>query len=241
MMRKAILTSLAICTIAAFSILAGWGLVTLNHRAVQQIVEPKSLIQREEESKVKIAALLAVEAALINPIDSVVLIETGMFLGSGVVISEDGIILTAAHMLAFGLPDKITFKDGVERTEFELLYIDTDVDIGLFKIKYAFNLPYLSLGDSNELKVGDKIWAIGMPFGEEWWHCYGRISKEPEKGELYVSAALNPGNSGCPILNQDNEIIGICTGGILPGNNMTFGHTSNICTAIIIKYRILYE
>lgn len=178
---------------------------------------------------------------LYNPIDCVVLIETHMFLGSGVVISGDGLVLTAGHILAFGLPDKITFKDGVERTEFELLYIDTDADIGLFKIKYAFDLPYLLLGDSNELEIGDKIWAIGMPFGEEWWHCYGRISKEPEKGKLYVSAALNPGNSGCPILNQDNEIIGICTSGILPGNNMTFGHTSNICAAIIAKYRILYE
>ena len=115
------------------------------------------------------------------------------------------------------------------------------MDIGLFKIKEVFQFSYLSLGDSNELEIGDEIWAIGMPFGEEWWHCYGHISKEPEKGELYVSAALNPGNSGCPILNQDSEIVVIFTSGILPGNNMVFGHTSNICATIIAKYRILFE
>ncbi len=178
---------------------------------------------------------------LFAPIDCVVLIEANFGLGSGVVISADGIILTAGHVLEYGVPKKVTFKDGTEWTEFECLYLDKDTDVGVFKIKEVFQFPYLLLGDSDELEIGDKVWAIGMPFGLEWWHCYGYISKESEKGHLFMSMALNPGNSGCPILNQSNEIMGICTGGILPGNNIARGHTSNICLAIIAKYRILFE
>lgn len=193
------------------------------------IPEQSRIVIVEPELKISVA-----------PIDCVVLIETTMSLGSGVVISEDGIILTAGHMLEYGLPDKITFNDGTEWTEFEELFQDKDADIGLFKIKEVFQFPYLSLDNSNELKIGEEVWAIGMPFGIEWWHCYGYISKESEKGRLFISMPLNPGNSGCPILNRDNKIIGICTDGILPGNNIARGHTSNICSVIIAKYRILF-
>lgn len=176
-----------------------------------------------------------------NPEDAIVLIKTSMGIGSGVVISEDGIILTAGHMLEYGLPEMVVFYDGTEWTEFESLYIDADVDIGLFKIKEVFQFPYLSLGDSNEIKVGDSLRAIGNPFGFTNWHCFGILAKESEKGIIHISMGLNPGNSGCPILNEDNEIVGICTMGILPGNFIAFGHTSNICIAIVIKYRILFE
>lgn len=207
------------------------------HTTVVEVKQPDLLIQKQEEIILEVSERLCKS----EPIDCVVLIEDGFGLGSGVVISEDGIILTAGHMLEYGLPEKVTFKDGTEWTEFEALYVDHDVDIGLFKIKEVFQFPYLLPGDSNELEIGEEVWAIGMPFGLEWWHCYGKVSKETEKGVLYMSMALNPGNSGCPILNQADEIIGICTGGILSGNNIARGYTSNICLVIIAKYRILFE
>lgn len=206
----------------------------VNQQIAEQFVEPESTV-------LVIPDMLLEELFKSKPIDCVVLIETNMGLGSGIVISEDGIILTAGHMLEYGLPMKVTFKDGTEWTEFEKVFRDKDADVGLFKIKEVFQFPYLLLGDSNELKVGEDIWAIGMPFGEKWWHCWGKVAKESEKGILYLSMPLNFGNSGCPILNTDNEIVGICIGGIPAANNIAQGHTSNLCAAIIAKYRILFE
>lgn len=183
----------------------------------------------------------------INPADCVVLIYTSGGLGSGVIISSDGIILTAGHMVQDyyldGVipPTSIVFSNGTKYNEFECIYVDEHVDIAYFKIKNVKNLLYLKLGNFFELGVGDKVWAIGMPFGELWWHSYGYISKESDGGTIFMDISLNPGNSGCPILNSKDEIVGICTQGILPGNDMVFGHTSNICRAILMQYRELFN
>lgn len=178
---------------------------------------------------------------LSEPEDTVVLIMGMDSIGSGVVISEDGIILTAGHILERGFPLIVTFYNEIEYTEFESLYVDNDADVGLFKIKGITQLPYLSFSDSNEVMVGDFLWGIGNPYGYTNWYCSGVMSKKSEKGIMYLSMPLNPGNSGSPILNKDNEIVGICTKGILLGNNMGCGHTSNICAAIVTKYRILFD
>lgn len=169
----------------------------------------------------------------------VVIVSNGI--GSGTVISEDGLILTAAHMLDVGAPTSVIFADGKVYTEFENVWYDKDVDVGLFRIKSDDKFPYMKLGNSDNLIPGDKLWAIGAPFGEPEWHCYGYMAKEDESGIIFLSMPLNPGNSGCPIFNECDEIVGICVAGILPGNNMSFGHTSNLCKTVIEKYLILYE
>lgn len=183
----------------------------------------------------------------IDPADCVVLIYTSGGLGSGVVVSPDGIILTAGHMVKDyylnGVipPTSVVFSNGTKYDEFEYIYVDEHVDIAYFKIKNVKNLPYLELGDFFELDVGDEIWAIGMPFGEKWWYSYGYVSKDSDGGTIYMDISLNPGNSGCPILNDKNEIVGICTEGIFSGNDMVFGHTSNICAAILDQYKWLFN
>ena len=187
------------------------------------------------------------ESNEVNPEDCVVLIYVSGGLGSGVVISPDGIILTAGHMVKNSFfeeilaPISIVFADGTEYTEFECIYVDEHVDVAYFKIKNVKNLPYLKFGDLHAMDIGNDIWAIGMPFGLEWWYSYGYISKEPNSGILYMDISLNPGNSGCPILNDKNEIVGICTSGYLPGNDISLGHTSNICEAIFNQYRWLFN
>ena len=182
-----------------------------------------------------------------DPQDCVVLIYTSSGLGTGVVVDPNGIVLTAGHVIKNHyfdeniLPTSVVFADGTKYDEFEYIYVDEHVDVAYFKIKNARNLPYLKFGDFFELSIGDNIWAIGMPFGEEWWTSYGYISKDSKGGTIYMDISLNPGNSGCPILNDKNEIVGICTGGILPGNDMSFGHTSNICKAIFEQYKWLFD
>jgi S1-C subfamily serine protease len=176
-----------------------------------------------------------------NPEYSTMIIHAFDGLGSGVLISPDGIVLTAGHMLESGLPVSVEFYTGMVCTEFEWSYVDKDVDIGLFKIKNFQSLCYLELGNSDGLYVGSDIWAIGNPFGLSDWHCWGKIAKKTESGKLFMTMALNPGNSGCPILNECNEIVGICVGGMLPGNCVSIGYTSNICKVIVEKYKILHN
>ena len=85
----------------------------------------------------------------VNPKDCVVLIYVSGGLGSGVVVSPDGIILTAGHMIkntyfeAIIVPISVVFSDGTEYTEFEYIYVDEHVDVAYFKIKNVENLPYL--------------------------------------------------------------------------------------------------
>jgi len=182
-----------------------------------------------------------------TPENSVCLVITSSGIASGVVVSEDGIVLTASHVVkndyleGITPPVKIIFPDGREYTEFEHFYADEHVDVAYFRIKDVKKLPHLKFGDLREMRVGDEIWAIGMPFGLTWWHSYGYLSKDPEKGKIFMDISLNPGNSGCPILNMKDEIIGVCTGGILPGNDMSLGHTGNICEAILVQYRYLFD
>lgn len=176
-----------------------------------------------------------------NPELATMIIHAPDGLGTGVLISPDGIVLTAGHMLKMGLPQDVEFYTGMICTDFEWCYVDQDVDVGLFKIKNFSSISYLELGNSDELYVGSKIWAIGNPFGISDWHCWGQVAKTTGNGLIYMTMALNPGNSGCPILNEYNEIVGICVGGHLPGNCVSIGHTSNICKAIIEKYKILHN
>ena len=135
-------------------------------------------------------------------------------LGSGFIISSDGYILTNSHVVAAA--DDITVKLNDKR-EFtaEVIGVDPRTDVAVIKID-ADNLPAVSIGDPDKLRVGDWVLAIGSPFGFESTVTSGIVSAKGRSlpQENYVpfiqtDVAINPGNSGGPLFNLDGEVVGI--------------------------------
>ena len=133
-------------------------------------------------------------------------------LGSGFIISADGYLLTNAHVvegadeITVSLSDKREFKA-------KLLGADQRSDVALLKID-ATGLPTVKIGDSNKIRVGEWVIAIGSPFGLENTVTAGIVSaKGRETGEylpfIQTDVAVNPGNSGGPLINMRGEVIGI--------------------------------
>lgn len=134
--------------------------------------------------------------------------------GSGFIISADGYVLTNAHVVADA--DEVTVKLN-DRRKFQAKVIGSDktTDVALIKIN-ADNLTPVSIGDPSQLKVGEWVLAIGEPFGFENSVTAGIVSAKGRSlpQENYVpfiqtDAAVNPGNSGGPLLNMRGEVVGI--------------------------------
>ena len=144
-------------------------------------------------------------------------------LGSGVIVSSDGYILTNNHVvdkatdIKVALPDKREFKGKVVGS-------DPKTDVAVVKIS-ATGLPTLAFGDSDKLQVGDYVFAIGDPFGIGETATMGIVSAKGRGGLdiedyedfIQTDAAINPGNSGGALMNARGELVGINTA-ILAGN-----------------------
>jgi S1-C subfamily serine protease len=138
--------------------------------------------------------------------------------GSGFVIDKEGHILTNYHVIADARQVKVTLHNG---SSYPATVIGTDRahDLAVIQIK-APNLPAMVLGDSRNLQVGQKVYAIGNPFGLSGTMTRGIVSsirevREPDgmkiDDAIQTDAAINPGNSGGPLLNWRGEVIGINT------------------------------
>lgn len=139
-------------------------------------------------------------------------------LGSGVIISEDGYIVTNNHVVdgADGL--KVTLSDGRELDVEKVVGTDEKSDVAVLKVN-ASGLVAANFGDSDALEVGDWVVAIGSPFGLAQTVTQGIVSAT-NRADMYITkyddfiqtdAAINPGNSGGPLLNLRGEVIGINT------------------------------
>lgn len=135
-------------------------------------------------------------------------------LGSGFIISNDGYIITNNHVVENADKIIVGLKDRRELVA-ELIGTDKRSDIAVLKIK-GNNFPTLKLGDSNKLKVGEWVMAIGSPFGFNHSVTAGIVSAmgRPLPNENYIpfiqtDVAINPGNSGGPLFNLDGEVIGV--------------------------------
>jgi len=138
--------------------------------------------------------------------------------GSGLIISQDGYILTNNHLV--GEAEKITVKlvDGREFTA-KSIGTDPESDVAVIKIDTKKDLPYLDLADSDALEVGEWVIAIGNPFGLDHTVTAGIISAKGRsrvglatyENYIQTDAAINPGNSGGPLLNLEGKVVGINT------------------------------
>ena len=169
-------------------------------------------------------------------------------LGSGFIISKDGYIVTNNHVVKDA--DKIIVRLS-DRRELEATLIGADIrsDLAVLKID-AKNLPTVKLGNSDELKVGEWVLAIGSPFGFDYSASAGIVSAKRrslpnERNENYVpfiqtDVAINPGNSGGPLFNLDGEVIGINSmiysrsGGFM---GLSFAIPANVAKEVVKQLR----
>ena len=165
--------------------------------------------------------------------------------GSGFLISEDGYILTNHHVVKDADKIIVSLSDRREM-EAELIGSDPRSDLALLKIE-AENLPYLTMADSDQLKVGEWVLAIGSPFGFDYSVTAGIVSAKGRslRSETYVpfiqtDVAINPGNSGGPLFNLAGEVVGINSqiytrsGGFM---GLSFAIPSNTAISVVAQLR----
>jgi len=135
--------------------------------------------------------------------------------GSGVIIRSDGYLVTNEHVVNEAEKIQVKLADG-RRFEGRLVGKDERVDLALVKIE-ATGLPVAALGDSNKLRIGEFVLALGQPFGLEQSVSFGIVSRKgapllvaaPGFDFIQTDATVNPGNSGGPLVNMAGEVIGI--------------------------------
>jgi len=160
-------------------------------------------------------------------------------LGSGFIISNDGYIFTNNHVVEKA--DKILVKVSDDK-EYEAKIIGTDAktDIALIKIKPINSLPVVEIGDSDKVKVGEWVIAIGNPFGLEQTVTAGIVSAKgrvigagPYDNFIQTDASINPGNSGGPLFSMDGRVIGINTAIVAQGQGIGFAIPINMAKSIL--------
>ncbi|MDX1979844.1 MAG: trypsin-like peptidase domain-containing protein [Bryobacteraceae bacterium] len=161
--------------------------------------------------------------------------------GSGFLLDGEGRVLTNNHVVSGRAPEIIVTMADKSRYKAQLLARDPQNDLALLKIEPKKKLPFLRLGDSDDLQVGQKVLAIGNPFGLEGTLTTGIISslgRQLDNGQggtleglIQTDAAINPGNSGGPLLDSQGSVIGINTAILGPGGNIGIGFAMPVSRA----------
>jgi len=160
-------------------------------------------------------------------------------LGSGFIISSDGYIFTNNHVVAKADKIKVKLSNGKEY-DAEVKGKDPNTDLALIKIKADGDLPFVVFGDSDKLRVGDWVFAIGNPFGLDHTVTAGIVSAKgrvigagPYDNFIQTDASINPGNSGGPLFNLDGEVVGINTAIAAQGQGIGFAVPINLAKDVL--------
>ena len=217
--------------------LAGWGpkpaLASPKADANVAHVSVANLVERLTPSVVNLSTVRVVK----NPRLNRDFTQKGM--GSGFIISDDGYIFTNNHVVDKASRIKVKLSDGKEY-DAEVKGTDPNTDIALIKISAPGKLPYVRMGDSERLRIGDGVFAIGNPLGLNHTVTSGIISAKgreigagPYDNFIQTDASINPGNSGGPLCNLAGEVVGINTAIIAQAQGIGFAIPINMAKEIL--------
>jgi S1-C subfamily serine protease len=185
----------------------------------------------QEISQLKASASSDFSGIIDQSIKGVVTVKTDISQGTGFIITDDGYIVTNYHVIEGAKAASIYTYDGVQHSV-SLMGYDSNLDIALLKIGGSYNK--LALSDSNDVQIGEKVIAIGNPLGLQFSASEGIVSAVNRQGpnglDAYIQtdAALNPGNSGGPLIDTSGKVIGI--------NNYKVGNSESIGFALESNY-----
>ncbi len=149
-------------------------------------------------------------------------LSDGFSAGTGCVVRGDGVILTGSHVIEGAKDIDVTTFNGKVYKASVLAKMGKNKDLALLKINPKQHLKTIAFGDSEQVKVGQKVLAIGNPFGFAGTLTSGIVSRiDYTKGRIQTDAAINPGCSGGPLLNSQGEVIGISQSIYNPDNNIS--------------------
>ncbi len=202
-MLKCIKTKIAIFLLFFFMIFN----IPQNFAFMPSSQEEKNFIEVYERI---LPSIVSIEAEL----------DRGTSGGTGCIVSKDGIILTSSHVIEHAKSISVVTYSGKKYDARVYAILRNKCDLALIKIDTKEDLQLSKFGDSSDIKVGQRVLAIGCPFGFKDTLTTGIISRiDKERNKIQTDAAINPGCSGGPLLNLQGEIIGINQSIYNPDNN----------------------
>lgn len=251
-----VLTS--ITSIFCYKIYEGIQINTYETQGVEAEKTIKSVEQIKEQGKqigdvIEEVTSSVVGISKIKNAGSTIFLKDGatqLGLGTGVIVSENGYILSNEHVTGAKYSNcYVTLENGRSYSA-NVVWSDSNLDLSICKINVK-NLPYAKLGDSSNIRVGEAVYAIGNPIGYEFQRTVtaGIISAldrtvridENEKSTymedlIQTDATINPGNSGGPLINLDGNVIGITSVKITTAEGIGFAVPINVVKPIIESY-----
>jgi len=186
-------------------------LLNLNCNLVFAGFAPEEQVNISVYEKIS-PAIVAIEAQL----------PDGVSAGTGCIVSSDGLILTGSHVVENYKEIDVTTNNGQTYKAQFIAQMGKNKDLALIKINPKRPLQTVSFGDSESVKVGQKVLSIGNPFGFSNTLTQGIISRiDYVKNRFQTDAAINPGCSGGPLLNSNGEVIGISQSIYNPDHNIS--------------------
>ena len=180
----------------------------------------------------------SINSPIINKESVTVQIVSAEWTGSGFIL-EDGILVTAAHIIQDVVDARAVFSDGT------IVYLDPNTymvdevwDIAIAKI-YGYDGPCAALGDADSIVIGAGVELVGYPLEIKLWHSFGEIARLEYAGNIDIDCDANPGNSGGPIFIGD-YVVGVLTCGY-DYTDISSGVTVDVVKNMVDRYKILKD